>query len=140
MSDSIREQLLKMGLISQEAARTPEKRGRSRKTATASSVQAMNQKPAVPNAIRRRVRSKIIELMNRSENPTQQGQRSRFYVECTDGRLTYVLLDEAGRRAVLSGRLAVVEPVGGPVGLMTVELARQVQELDSSAILFLAAP
>ena len=128
-----------MGLVSQEKVDRTEKRQRPRKEGSRATPRPRRRISDTPIDVRRGARLKILELMQRGGLPTHQGQRSRFYVECVDKRLTYVLLDDASRQALMNGHRAIVEPIDGPVGLVSADIAREIYALDPSAVLYVTA-
>ena len=137
MTDSIKDQLLKMGLVSREEAKRADDRragGRPKRTR----FRHGKGHDPIPLETRRQARPKFVDLMNQCTQSPHQGQRSRFYVECVDGRLTYVLLDDANRQSLLAGNSAIVEPLDGPIGLVPWKVAQKVYRLDPSAILYAA--
>ncbi len=152
MSDSIKEQLLKMGLVSasqaQQASTDQRKqrrrKGRKQSGAERAARQAQVERKAAErrDADRRREKARHAEQSAAAEvwrvaQIAESGRLSgkiqgnkRFYFETRDGRLPYVEVDPETLGRLESGRAAVCEAPDGAISLVEAEAAARIAELD----------
>lgn len=152
MADSIKEQLLKMGLVSAQQAQqastekrqTRKRKGRKQSGAERAARQAERDRRdgRRRDADRQREKARHADQQAAAEGwrvgqIADSGRLSgkvegnkRFYFETRDGRLPYVEVDAETRAALESGRAAVCESPDGAVSLIEGQAAARIAELD----------
>lgn len=149
---SLRDQLLKAGLVSQKQARQSQHQARvKRKKSGRAGMQAERdakqaelaaQKAAERQAAKARSAAQNAEvdargLQNRVSQIVKGGKakidergRRRFYFETRDGRVVYLALGDPENDQLQSGQLGIVESATGKVSVIDRETAARVAELD----------
>ncbi len=140
MSDSLKDQLLQAGLVTQEQASKAERQSRS------------SQRPRNPQGPRGDQRS---SRTSPPQDPTQdrlqtllrdhrvhvpvRGQQ-RWYFETQDGRLPYLAISEECGDLLERGEAAIVEPKAGLYRVVNAEGAEKIQTLGDSLVRFWNKP
>lgn len=152
MGDSIKEQLLKMGLVSAQQARkvgadqhkSRKKKGRKQAGAEDAARQADRARDEAERRAGDREREKarhaeqqaaaeVWRVAQIAESGRVSGRTNgpkRFYFEARDGRLPYVEVDPETLGRLEGGRVAVCESPDGAVSLVEAEAAARIAELD----------
>lgn len=150
---SLRDQLLKAGLVSQKQARQSQHQRRvKRKTEGREGVEAERaakraelaaQKAAERAAAKARSAARNAEtdarsLQNQINQIVKGGKaridergRRRFYFETRDERVVYLALGDADNEQLQSGQLAIVESASGKVSVVDRATVARVAELDA---------
>ncbi len=152
MADSIKEQLLKMGLVSAKQAqqadtdqrKSRKRKGRKRTSAERAARQDAHDRRDADQRAADRAREQARHADQQAEaDGWRVGQiaesgrvsgktsgRKRFYFEARDGRLPYVEVDPETLGRLESGRVAVCESPEGAVSLIEGEAAARIAALD----------
>lgn len=152
MGDSIKEQLLKMGLVSAKQAQevgTEQRQSRRRKGRRRSGAEQgarQDERDRRSDAQRQADRSRekarhaeqqaadagwqVAQIADSGRLTGRIEGRKRFYFEARDGRVPYVEVDAETMERLESGRVAVCESPDGKVSLIEGDAAARIAPLD----------
>ncbi|MGK0360184.1 MAG: hypothetical protein ACI9U2_002497 [Bradymonadia bacterium] len=153
---SLRDQLLKSGLVSKKQARQSQHKRRVEKTekggaaleaekaAQTAAVAAQRAEQRAADKAReasRNVGKDAQDLQNRVAQIVSGGRarvddrgNRRFYFETRDARVVYLALSEQQNTDLAEGRMGIVESRAGKVTVVDRDTAQRVAELDSDWI------
>lgn len=149
---SLRDQLLKAGLVSQKQARQSEHQQRVKRKSTgrdgleaekaakqaeiaaqkAADRQADKARAADQNAAvdARNLQNQIAQIVSGGRARVDDRGRRRFFFETRDGRVLYLALGDPENDQLISGQLGIVESESGKVSVIDRATAARVAELD----------
>lgn len=153
---SLRDQMLKAGLVSKKQARQSQHQRRVEKTKKGSrglaeeraqkqaAVEQQQAKKRAQDKQREQARNERTDARNAQQRIGQivaggrkklddRGNRS-FYFETRDGRVLYLSVSDQQQGDLVDGRLGIVESPTGKVSVIDRETARRVAELDATWI------
>jgi len=126
MTDSIKEQMLKMGLVTadQVSAEPRQDRGRNQSGAEPRAGDRPRATQATAEA------GLVARIADSGRLAGKTEGRNRFYFETRDGRVPYIEIGQETVARLASGRAAVCESPEGAVSLVDGEAAARIAALD----------